>query len=140
MIPPYPGSAARARDRVQALQAYFQPSTSPPMRAPPIMPSTRRSSSSGHQGLFQGAALPSSSDQTAGGFFMFPSGTSTRNFPEAENPVSSRFHGWERDHSASFPLTQGDRDSSWLPHQVAGGSTSFRQRHGSERTPSHNRS
>ncbi|KAL2941074.1 E3 ubiquitin-protein ligase RFI2 [Bienertia sinuspersici] len=135
MVPPYPGSAARARDRVQALQAYFQPpSTSPPMRVPPpIMPSTRRSS--GHRGLSQGAPLPSSSDQTAGGFFMFPSGTSNRSFPEAENPVPNRFHGWDRDHLASFPITQGDRDSSWLPHHGAGGS---RQRHGSERTPSHN--
>ncbi|XP_021772863.1 E3 ubiquitin-protein ligase RFI2-like [Chenopodium quinoa] len=138
MIPPYPGSAARARDRVQALQAYFQPpSSSPPMRAP-IMSNTRRSS--GHRGLSQGAPIPSSSDQTNGGFFVYPSSTSTRSFPEVENPISSRFHGWERDHLGSFPLTQGDRDSNWLPHQVVGGSSNFRQRHGSERTPSQNRS
>ncbi|XP_021839483.2 E3 ubiquitin-protein ligase IPI1 isoform X2 [Spinacia oleracea] len=136
MIPPYPGSAARARDRVQALQAYFQPpSSSPPPMWAPIMSSTRRSS--GHRGMSQGAApMPSSSDQSSGGFFVYPPGSSTRSFPEPENPTSSRFHGWERDHLASFPLNQGDRDSSWLPHQVVGGgSSSFRQRHGSERTP-----
>ncbi|KMT14228.1 hypothetical protein BVRB_4g075870 [Beta vulgaris subsp. vulgaris] len=138
MIPPYPGSAARARDRVQALQAYFQPpSTSPPMRAP-IMSNSRRSG--GHRGLSQGPPQPSSSDQTAGGFYVFPSNTSTRSFPEAENPISNRYHGWERDHLGSFPLSQGDRDSSWLSHQVIGGSSGSRQRHGSERMLSQNRS
>ncbi|XP_057540109.1 E3 ubiquitin-protein ligase RFI2-like isoform X2 [Amaranthus tricolor] len=130
MVPPYPGSAARARDRAQALHAYVHPpSSSPPMRAP-IMSNTR---SSGRRGLSQGAPLPSSSDQTGGGFFVFPSGTPPQSFQEAENPLSSRYV-WERDHLASFPLTQGDRESSWIPHQAIGGSSSFRQWHGSERT------
>ncbi|KAE8728474.1 protein RALF-like 1-like [Hibiscus syriacus] len=47
LIPPYPGSNARARDRVQALQAYYQPqlpSTLPGLRTP-IISSSRRSSS-----------------------------------------------------------------------------------------------
>ncbi|GAB4855596.1 hypothetical protein Ancab_024217 [Ancistrocladus abbreviatus] len=138
MIPPYPGSAARARDRVQALQAYFQqPSSSPSIRTP-IASSGRRSNS--HRGLTQVGPLASSADQ-AGGFFIFPSATSNRNFPEAENPMTNRYHQWERDHLASFPLSQIDRDSSWGAfHQASSGSSSLRQRYGSERTPSQNRS
>ncbi|XP_017977490.1 PREDICTED: uncharacterized protein LOC18600481 isoform X2 [Theobroma cacao] len=104
LIPPYPGSNARARDRVQALQAYYQqqqPSTSPAIRTP-IIPGSRRSSS--HRSLAQVGPVASSSDQV-------------------------------------------DRDSGWGAfHQAAGGSdpgirsSSFRQRHGSERTSSQNRS
>ncbi|GMP40162.1 hypothetical protein CsSME_00010717 [Camellia sinensis var. sinensis] len=145
MIPPYPGSVARARDRVQALQAYFQqPSNSPPVRTP-IMSGTRRSSS--HRGVTQVGPVASSSDQT-GGFYFFPPASSGRNFPEAENhPMSNRFHVWEREHMNSFPLSQGDRDLGWGPfHQAGGGSdtairsTSFRQRYASERMPPQNRS
>ncbi|KAL7205279.1 hypothetical protein ACSBR2_018256 [Camellia fascicularis] len=145
MIPPYPGSVARARDRVQALQAYFQqPSNSPPVRTP-IMSGTRRSSS--HRGVTQVGPVASSSDQT-GGFYFFPTASSGRNFPEAENhPMSNRFHAWEREHVTSFPLSQGDRDLGWGPfHQAGGGSdtairsTSFRQRYASERMPPQNRS
>lgn len=118
MIPPYPGSAARARDRAQALQAYFQPpNTSPPMR----VASSRRSN--GHRGPPQVGPPPSSSDQ-AGGFYVFPSGTSSRNFPEVESPINSRFYSWERDHPANFPPVE--RDSSWGGWS---GSGSFRQRH-----------
>uniref|UniRef100_A0A5B6ZJU3 RING-type domain-containing protein n=1 Tax=Davidia involucrata TaxID=16924 RepID=A0A5B6ZJU3_DAVIN len=144
MIPPYPGSVARARDRVQALQAYFQqPSNSPTIRAP-VISGTRRSSS--QRGLAQVGPVASSSDQ-AGGFYYFPSaGSSSRNFQEAENSMSNRFHGWERERLPSFPLSQVDRDPGWGPfHQATGGSdtairsSSFRQRHGSERTPSQNR-
>ncbi|XP_057550767.1 E3 ubiquitin-protein ligase IPI1-like isoform X2 [Amaranthus tricolor] len=138
LVPPYPSSAARARDRAQALQAYFhQPSSPLPMRAP-VIPNTRRSS--GHLRLSQGPSLPSSSDQTSSSFFVYPSGLSTRSYPQAENQLSSRNQGWERDNLASFPLAQGDRDSIWLSHQIVGGSSSFRQRHGSERTQSQNRS
>ncbi|KAK9291969.1 hypothetical protein L1049_019921 [Liquidambar formosana] len=146
MIPPYPGSNARARDRVQALQAYYQqqqpPSNTPAVRAP-IISSNRRSS---HRGLAQGGPVASSSEQTSG-FYFFPSSTSGRNFQEAENPMSNRFHAWERDHLPSFPLNQVDRDPNWGPfHQAGGGSdsgirsNSYRQRHGSERTSSQNRS
>lgn len=133
MIPPYPGSVARTRDRVQALQAYFQqPSNSPPMRTP-VMSSTRRSN--GHRPMAQVGPL-ASSDQTGGGFYYFPPSSSTgRNFPEPENPSSNRFHTWEREHLASFPLNQVERDPVWGPfHQVAG-PTGYRQRHG----PSQNR-
>ncbi|KAK3041957.1 hypothetical protein RJ639_002265 [Escallonia herrerae] len=145
MIPPYPGSVARTRDRVQALQAYFQqPSNSAAIRTP-VMSGTRRSS--GHRGLAQAGTVASSSDQT-GGFYFFPSGSSTgRSFQEAENPPN-RFHTWEREHLTSFPLSQVDRDPVWGPYHPPGGgsdtgirSTSFRQRHhGSERMSSQNRS
>ncbi|CAK9148672.1 unnamed protein product [Ilex paraguariensis] len=145
MIPPYPGSVARARDRVQALQAYFQqPSNSVAVRTPANHHATRRSSS--HRSLAQVGPVVSSSDQTSG-FVFSPLSSSERNFQAAENPVPNRFHAWEREHLPSFPQSQADRDPGWGPfHQAAGGydsgirSNSFRQRHGSERMPSHNRS
>lgn len=138
LVPPYPSSAARARDRAQALQAYFhQLSSALPMHAPDI-PNTRRSSS--HMGLSQGPSLPSSSDQTSNSFFVYPSGLSVRSYPQAENQLSSRYQGWERNNLASFPLAQGDGDSIWRSQQIVGGSNSFRQRHGSEWTQSQNRS
>ncbi|KAJ4828367.1 hypothetical protein Tsubulata_027388 [Turnera subulata] len=145
MIPPYQGSNARARDRVQALQAYYQqqPGNSPAMRTP-VVPGARRSSS--HRGLSQVGPVASSSDQT--GFYFIPTGpASGRNFQEAENPPPTRFRGWERDHLPSFPLTPVDRESGWGAfHQAPPGgsepgirSGSLRQRHGSERMPSQNR-
>ena len=74
MIPPYPGSVARARDRVQALQAYSQqPSNTPAMRTP-VMSGARRSSIHRGPGQVTGQ-VASSSDQT-GGFYFFPSGSS----------------------------------------------------------------
>ena len=146
MIPPYPGSNARARDRVQALQAYYQqqqPSNSTSMRTP-IISGSRRSSN--HRGMAQVGPVASSSDQT-GAFYIVPPGSSGRNYQEAENPLSSRFHPWERDHLPSFSLNQVDRESGWGSyHQAASGSdssirsSSFRQRHGSERTSAQNRS
>ncbi|XP_019158637.1 PREDICTED: uncharacterized protein LOC109155394 [Ipomoea nil] len=146
MIPPYPGSVARARDRVQALQAYFQqPSNSPGVRAPVIV-GTRRSSN--HRGMAQVSPMASSSDQ-AGGFYFYPSASSGRAFQEAENPMSNRFPIWEREHmAAASSLNQVDRDPIWGSfHHGAGGSdpgirfSSFRQRqHGSERMPSQHRS
>ncbi|XP_059652391.1 E3 ubiquitin-protein ligase RFI2 [Cornus florida] len=145
MVRPHPGSVARTRDRVQALQAYFQqPSSSPTMRTP-IISGTRRSTN--HRAMAQVGPVASSSDQT-GGFYYFPSGSSGRNFHEAENSMMNRFNGWEREHLPSFPPSQVDRDPNWGPfHQAAGGSdtairsnSSFRQRHGSERMPSQNRS
>ncbi|XP_049383853.1 E3 ubiquitin-protein ligase RFI2 [Solanum stenotomum] len=144
MIPPYPGSVARARDRVQALQAYFQqPSNSPAVRTP-VMSATRRSNN--HRGLAQMGPAASSSDQ-AGGFYFYPSSSSGRNFQEAENPVSNRYHAWEREHLPAFPLSQVDRDPIWGPfHHTGVGSDSgsrsgsFRPRHGPERMPSQNRS
>ena len=151
MIPPYPGSNARNRDRVQALQAYYQqqqPSNSPAMRPPPMISGARRSSGS-HRGggLAQVGPVASSSEQSSG-FYVFPSGTLGRSYhQEAENPLSNRFHGWEREHLPTFPLTQVERDSGWGAFHPAGSGSdsgirpgSFRQRHGSERTSSQNRS
>lgn len=146
MIPPYPGSNARARDRVQALQAYYQqqqPSNSPTMRTP-IIQGARRSST--QRGVAQVGPVASSSDQN-GGFYFFPSASSGRSYQEAENPLPNRFHAWERDHMPSFSMNRVDRDQGWAAvHQGGSGSdsamrgSSFRQRHGSERTPSQNRS
>lgn len=135
MIPTYPGSAARTRDRVQALQAYFQPSSSPQLRTP-AMSSSRRSNS--HRGSTT-HALPS--DQT-GGVYIFPSSTSGRNYPETEAPIATQFHhSWERDHLPSFTSNHVERDSNWgaLHPFATGSSSSFRQRHGSERMPTQNR-
>lgn len=146
MVPPYPGSVARTRGRVQALQAYFQqPSNTPAIRTP-MVSATRRSST--HRGVAQVGPVASSSDQTAG-LYYYPSASSGRNFQEAENSLPNRFHAWEREHLNPFSMNQMDRDPIWGTfHQAAGGSetamrssTSFRQRHGgSERTPSLNRS
>ncbi|MCI30445.1 hypothetical protein A2U01_0051654, partial [Trifolium medium] len=144
MIPPYPGSNARARDRVQALQAYYQPQQHPnstTMRTP-VSSVPRRASS--HSGSTQLAPVATSPDQS-GGFFLIPSSSSGRNFQE-ENHLPSRFHAWERDHLPSLSLGQGDRDSGWRPyHQTANRSDpsnrsgNFRFRHGSDRMPSQNR-
>nr|XP_027114705.1 uncharacterized protein LOC113732885 isoform X1 [Coffea arabica] len=144
MIPPYPGSVARTRDRVQALQAYFQqPSNTPSIRNP-VMSGSRRSSA--HRSVAQVGPVASSSDQT-GAFYFIPSSSSGRTYQEAENSLPNRFHGWDREHLPSFPSSQIDRDSGWGPfHQAAGGAdgslrtNSFRQRHGPERMPSQNRS
>ncbi|KAG7022322.1 E3 ubiquitin-protein ligase RFI2 [Cucurbita argyrosperma subsp. argyrosperma] len=141
MIPPYPGSNARARDRVQALQAYYQqPSTTGSIRAPAIS-GARRSSS--NRGLSQ-APMASSSDQP-NGFYFYSSASSGRNF-QLENTVPNRFHPWERDHLPSFGLNQMERDPGWGEiHQGAASvsdpsirSSSFRQRHGPERASSQN--
>ncbi|KAF7805087.1 E3 ubiquitin-protein ligase RFI2-like isoform X1 [Senna tora] len=143
MIPPYPGSNARARDRVQALQAYYQQHqpTNSAMRTP-LASGTRRSSS--HRAA-QLAPVASSPDQS-GGFFLVPSGSSGRNFQEQESHLPSRFHAWERDHLPSLSSNHVDRDSGWVAyHQPASGSdpgirsSGFRLRHGSERTPTQNR-
>ena len=144
MIPPYPGSNARARDRVQALQAYYQPPQPPSSTTTRTVfaSGTRRSSS--HSGSAQLAPVASSPDPS-GAFLLIPSGSSGRNFQE-ETHLPSRFQAWERDHLPSLPLNHVDRESSWRPyHQAASGSepgirsSSFRSRHGSERLPSQNR-
>ncbi|CAI0459860.1 unnamed protein product [Linum tenue] len=137
--PTYQGSNARARDRVQALQDYYQqqPGSSPPIHAPPLIAtSARRPSSSSHRGLSR--VIPPTPDQA--GFYFFPSAGTTssgRNYQEPEN-ASSRtgFRAWE----PLFPLNNShpDRDSGWGPtyQQGSGGSEagggirsgSFRQR------------
>ncbi|GJR47451.1 hypothetical protein Tco_1315554 [Tanacetum coccineum] len=130
MIHPYPGSAARARERNQALQAYYQqPSNLPGLRTP-MVSGSRRSNSQAQMGQ-----VGSSSDQIRGGIYYLPtSGSSNaRNgFQEAESSVPNTFHHtWERDPQ----LMPG-----WGFHQAGGGGGGsgaiFRQRHGSERAPS----
>ncbi|GKU97692.1 hypothetical protein SLEP1_g10802 [Rubroshorea leprosula] len=146
MIPPYPGSNARARDRIQALQAYYQqqqPSSPPAIRTSVISGSRRANS---HRGMGQAGPVASTSDQ-AGRFYIIPSGTPGLN-SEAENPLPARFHARERNHLSSFSINPVDRESGWSFHQVASvsdsssgiRSSSFRPRHGSERTSSQNRS
>ncbi|KAI3676019.1 hypothetical protein L1987_85615 [Smallanthus sonchifolius] len=135
LIPPHPGSAARAHERAQALQAYFQqPSNLPGLRTP-IVTGSRRSNSQVQMGQ-----VGSSSDHIRGGgiYYLPPSGSTTRSgFQEAESSMPSPFyHAWERDahphpgHGWGFPQGGG------------GSATVFRLRHGSERSPSqgHNRS
>ncbi|XP_027350153.1 E3 ubiquitin-protein ligase RFI2-like isoform X2 [Abrus precatorius] len=146
MIPPYPGSNARARDRVQALQAYYQtqqPPNSATIRTH-VASGTRRSSS--YSGSSPLAPMASSPDQSSG-FVYIPSASPGRNFHE-ESHLPSHFHAWERDHlpSLSLSLNHVGRESSWRPyHQTASASdpgirsSSFRLRHESERMPSQNR-
>lgn len=130
MIHPYPGSAARARERNQALQAYFQqPSNLPGVRTP-MVSGSRRSNSQAQMGR-----VGSSSDQIRGGIYYLPTSGSSNarsGFQEAESSVPNTFHHtWERDPQ----LMPG-----WGFHQAGGGGGGsgaiYRQRHGSERAPS----
>ncbi|KAK7284383.1 hypothetical protein RJT34_19128 [Clitoria ternatea] len=139
MIPPYPGSNAGARDRVQALQAYYQPQQPPNSTTirTPVAASTRRSSS---YSMSAPLAPMVSSDQSAA-FVFIPSG---RNIQE-ETHLRSR-HGCVRDHLPSLSLNHVGRESSWRTyHQTASvsdpsiRSSSLRSRHESERMPSQNR-
>ncbi|OIW13040.1 hypothetical protein TanjilG_17600 [Lupinus angustifolius] len=143
MIPPYPGSNARARDRVQALQAYYQPQQPPNSTTmwTPIASGTRRSSS--HSGSAQIAPVATSPDQN-GGFFFIPSSSSGRNFQE-DSHLPNRVHAWERDSLPSLSLSHADTDSAWRAyHQAASRSdssirsNSFRLRP-SDRMPPQNR-
>ncbi|XP_047962718.1 E3 ubiquitin-protein ligase IPI1-like [Salvia hispanica] len=138
---PYPGTVARTRDR-PSRQAYFQQSSSNPSARNPVLPTGRRSSS--HRSSAHAAPVASASDQS-GGFYFF-SGSSGRNVHEMENSHHDHFHGWERE-QPSFPSSQVDRDSIWGPFQPPAPAAEtrtrpngFRQRHGSDRLPSHNRS
>lgn len=140
MVPLYPGSSIRARDQVQALQAYYQqqqPSSGPAIQT---VSGTRQSSS--HRGT--GA----SSVQHRNRLYFVPASSSGRNFQEPEDPVSSHFHAWERDHLPSLSLSQNDRDhpGGTIFHPPAPARSdhsirpmSFRRRHGSEWNSSHNR-
>ncbi|KAI3770557.1 hypothetical protein L6452_01694 [Arctium lappa] len=127
MIHPYPGSAARARERSQALQAYFQqPSNLPGLRTPVNVSGSRRSNNQGQIGQ-----VGSSSDQNQirGGVYFLPTSGSSggRSFQEAESSMANPFqHAWERD--LAHP------GAGWGFHQSGGGV--FRQRHSSERSPS----
>ncbi|CAI9294130.1 unnamed protein product [Lactuca saligna] len=136
MIHPYPGSAARARERSQALQAYFQqPSNLPGLRTP-IVSGSRRSNNPPQIGGPAG----SSSDQLRGGgvYFLPTSGagggggsSNGRAFQEAESSMQPNpfHHGWERDPHAGWGFHQAGGGGG------GGGGGVFRQRHGSDRTP-----
>ncbi|KAK4751127.1 hypothetical protein SAY87_004609 [Trapa incisa] len=126
-IPPYPGSNARNRDRVQALQAYYQqqPSGGPAIHSH-TGSSARRFTS--HRGM-----VASSSEQSSGPFFMPTNSSPGHNLQELEDPVSTRFPARERE-----PLSSG---WAFSPLPSTGGSEPsirpgiFPRRHGSERTP-----
>ncbi|KAL8171756.1 hypothetical protein V2J09_023560 [Rumex salicifolius] len=127
MIPPYPGSAPRTGEHVQA---YLQPPNhSPPGRRPFNPPQARRqfmssglSSNRRATNHRSSSSLASSSDQS-GNFYVFPSNASNRSFPEVENQMPPRsFHHWERERLASLfpPLNQVDRDPVWGPIHASG--------------------
>ncbi|WOH04603.1 hypothetical protein DCAR_0624014 [Daucus carota subsp. sativus] len=147
MFPPYPGSVARARERAQALEAYFQhpPGNSQGLHTP-VMPTLRRSN--GHRNMAQGDTLALSIEHGNGFYFLSSSPTAGRNFAEADNSMSNHFYAWEREQFPSFPSSESDRDPIWglVHHQLPGAPdtgirpASFRQRHGSERMTSQHRS
>ncbi|KAM0040469.1 putative chromatin regulator PHD family [Helianthus debilis subsp. tardiflorus] len=132
IIHPHPGSAARARERAQALQAYFQqPSGLPGLRVP-MLSGSRRSNSQAQMGQ-----VGSSSDPIhGGGIYYLPtsvSSTTRSGFQEAESSMPNPFHHtWERDQHLG---------PAWGFHQNGGGGSGgvFRVRHGSERTQSQGR-
>lgn len=104
-ILPYQGSNARTRDRVEALQAYYQqhrPNHHLPSHGP-VIATNRRSLNP--RGL---TPVASSSDQP-NGFYFFPAGSSSHNFQEPERVSSTRFSLWDRDRLPSL-LTQVDGD------------------------------
>ncbi|XP_071698064.1 E3 ubiquitin-protein ligase RFI2 [Rutidosis leptorrhynchoides] len=135
MVHPHPGSAARARERNQALQAYFQQPSSLPGLRTPMVSGSRRSNSQAQMGP---VGSPTEVFRNAGGgiYLRHPSsGSSTARsgFQEAESSMPNQYHHtYERDpHSGP----------GWSFHQGQGGGgggsgAMFRQRHGSERTPS----
>ncbi|CAN0914155.1 E3 ubiquitin-protein ligase RFI2 [Linum grandiflorum] len=117
--PTYQGSNARARDRVQALQDYYQQQQ--PGSPPAIQMATARRLSS-HRG-----AIASSSDQS-GRYFVPP------NYQEPENIASRTRFRAEREPSWGVAYHQGSGSETGIR------SSSYRQRHhGSERA-SQNRS
>ncbi|CAH8259458.1 unnamed protein product [Arabidopsis lyrata] len=117
--PPFPGSNARTRDRMQALQAYYQQSSaqshqpdSPIVSRGPVFPSGRRPA----RGIASGmGSTSSSSDQAGGSGFI-------------------RFNIWERDpymqSQQAYSINQMDREPNIWTSSFNEGSGSFHQRHG----------
>lgn len=132
--PPYPGTVMRPRER-PSHQAYFQQSTGNAMPAArsSVIPPGRRT-----RGLAQVAPITSPPDQSDG-YYIFSSSPG-RTFREVENPLRDVLHMWDREQQPSFPLSY-DRDSIWgpFPPQLASRSSSFHQRHGTDRMPSQHR-
>lgn len=136
MLTPYPDSAARSRERMLALQAYFQhPPGSSQAERTPLDPSTQRSNS--HMNMTQGEPGAALSRQTSR-FYLFPSTSSAgRIFLEAQNSRPSRF----------LSSSQAEREPIWVPyHQLLGAPSTgirpayIRQRNGSQRMPSQHQS
>ncbi|KAM7279304.1 hypothetical protein ACFE04_006438 [Oxalis oulophora] len=130
VIPPYPGSNARARNRDQALQAYYH------HQQPANSPATRSSNRRSHRNMGQIGQGTSSSDRPGVHHYRLPA-TVDRSFNETEN---NRFHAWESDHLPSISWNQLDLDLGWgIFYEGTGGSEhgvrpiNFRQRHESER-------
>ncbi|CAM8907507.1 unnamed protein product [Rhodiola kirilowii] len=149
MIPAYPGSNARARDRVEALQAYYhqRPNTGPSNRSPVVSGSSRRVS---HRGLTQVGSVPPPPSPQLNGLYV-PSASSSRNYMEAENSMPRIFHTWEREQTQaqtpSFPSNQIEREPTWgtsFHHSSAPDTgvrfNGYRLRRASDRTSSQNRS
>ncbi|CAN1195438.1 E3 ubiquitin-protein ligase IPI1 [Linum perenne] len=112
--PTYQGSNARARDRGQALQDYYQ------QQQPGSSPARRPSS---HRG-----AIASSSDQS--GFYFVPSGR------EAENAAASRTRfRTEREPSWGVAYHQGSGSETGIVRP-----SGYRQRHNGSERGSQNRS
>nr|GEU72834.1 hypothetical protein [Tanacetum cinerariifolium] len=103
----HPGSAARAQERSQAFQAYFQQPTNSPAMRTPLPTGPHRSN-----GQVQISQYGTSSDQTRGW---------SSSYNLSASSVSSEHNIWERDPNRPF-------------HQSGGGS--FRYRNGSDGTQS----
>lgn len=116
---PYRDIAARSRERMLALQAYFQ---NPPANAQgvrtPLIPSAGRSN--GHMNMTQGEPGSAFSEQASG--VSFPSTSSAgRNVLETENTMPNHFHAREREQYTSFPSSETEREPIWVPyHQLLG--------------------
>ncbi|KAK4748816.1 hypothetical protein SAY87_015402 [Trapa incisa] len=98
MIPPYLGSNARTRDRVQPLQGYYQqqrPNYPVPSRGPIIATNGRPPN---HRGMTVVASSPDHSRC----FYFFPSGSSSHHFQEPDSLLPAQFLLWERDHIPSL--------------------------------------
>ncbi|CAN0897161.1 E3 ubiquitin-protein ligase RFI2 [Linum grandiflorum] len=114
ITPTYQGSNARARDRVQALQEYYQqpqPSNAPQDYAP-LISAARRQFNRTRELLQSGGMAASSADPA--GFFFVPPGTSPPwNYQEAARtrfPTQEQQQPW-------FPMnnqhTESGADSGW---------------------------
>ncbi|KAL8166360.1 hypothetical protein V2J09_007859 [Rumex salicifolius] len=128
MIPPYPGSGARTRDHIQAIQAQFQQQNSSPPGRSPLLSATRHSSN--HRSSSQ---LASSSDPT-GGYYIFPPNAHNGVFQEADRSLD----GWERVHlpSSNPTMNHAERETEW--GLIGNGTSSLRNSSG--RAPSQGRS
>ncbi|XP_017254653.1 E3 ubiquitin-protein ligase IPI1 isoform X1 [Daucus carota subsp. sativus] len=117
MRTPYPDSAARSRERMLALQAYYQ---HPPVISQgvhtPLLPPTRESN--GQMNMTQVEPGAASSEQASG----FPSTSlAGRNHSETQNSMPNPCHAWEREQSTSLPSSGNEREPIRVPsHELLG--------------------